>query len=427
MFKRRATLDSTTQSRPNLPPPILPTQTPTVENSFSQNILKRIPSLHGTNSKSSRVKVPNSSNSSNDQFRPQAQAQPQQNISPSNSSINFARPSNDYSSHNNNNNGNYQQNYSNGNNNNNAAAVGGSSSYYNSLSRSTSTITTQSFQQAPPLHQHNQNSYTSNRNANQHRSSSQSIASLYPSSAYTTSPPPVPTIPSIPKSHSLPNIRKIHKLLTCYNLICIGSKSTGKTAFIKTLIRNLALVKSSHEKDALNRIEAFGNQKLLNSGAGKKSEIINLEIVTDAKEKINLSIVDTVGLDVQSGNSIGSIGHEMELERQLDALMRIIEDRFQDSLAAVSIFCFSSLLRCIIDLSYHVYRKMRLSVMPQQKFKIVISTCVYISFIPVLSLSDVPSILLLLFQHLVTHQNKCHHPLILPLFQLLQKLFQCHL
>lgn len=329
MFKRRATLDSTTQSRPNIPTPILPS--PTVESSFTQNILKRVPSLHSNsnsnNSRSSRVKVPSSNTSSETPI-----------ISTSTSNINFARPSGDYSSirsnnnnnnnnnhhhqNNNNNNGNYQESYNN-------VGGGSSNSNYNSLSRSTSTINTQSYQQVQPL--------PSNRNANQHRSSSQSIASLYPSSAYTISPPPLPT--SIPKSHSLPNIRRVHKLLTCYNLICVGAKLTGKTAFIKTLIRNLSLIKSSHEKDALNRIEAFGNnsnQTLINSGSNKKSEIINLEIVTDAKEKINLSIIDTIGLDVLTGNSIGSVNHEMELERQIDAIMRIIEDRFEESIAAVS-------------------------------------------------------------------------------------------
>ncbi|KAK4690750.1 hypothetical protein P7C70_g9498, partial [Phenoliferia sp. Uapishka_3] len=132
-------------------------------------------------------------------------------------------------------------------------------------------------------------------------SSTYSIASLYPSTV--ASPPPLPP-GGIPKSASLPNVRRSHKVPPTFNIIVVGAKKTGKTALIKTILGNLKLSGTAEMK---GRVERFG----LVSGRGfgqepkvartVKAQAVSVDVVQGRQEKFTLTCIDTVGLDIPMG------------------------------------------------------------------------------------------------------------------------------
>ncbi|KAM0748337.1 hypothetical protein T439DRAFT_328318 [Meredithblackwellia eburnea MCA 4105] len=202
--------------------------------------------------------------------------------------------------------------------------------------------------------------------------STYSIASLYPSPALS---PPTPAVPfSIPKSASLPNVRRSQKLPPTFNIIVVGAKNTGKTSWIRTVLGNVNLVPSGvavvsgaasgDDKTETNTstVEKFGmvGDKI---GRTVKSQSITVDVLSAASvtksqsrgarlgraragsvsassingvaagDKFSLTCVDTVGLDVPLGPEV-RVGDELEVERQLGATLRMIEARFDETLRA---------------------------------------------------------------------------------------------
>ncbi|SCZ88497.1 BZ3500_MvSof-1268-A1-R1_Chr10-2g02979 [Microbotryum saponariae] len=158
----------------------------------------------------------------------------------------------------------------------------------------------------------------------------------------------------VTKSSSTPNfVRRSHRVAPPLNLIVVGAKSTGKTGWIRTFLGNLEL--GSDAPKSRESIRNFGiGDPSSRRGAKRKGKIvptwqtqtISIEVIGPHNEKIALTCVDTVALD-RSDEEDGVKGmsplsrgwsalDEMKVERQLGKILRIVEERFDETLKAES-------------------------------------------------------------------------------------------
>ncbi|ORY76867.1 hypothetical protein BCR35DRAFT_305612 [Leucosporidium creatinivorum] len=164
-----------------------------------------------------------------------------------------------------------------------------------------------------------------------------SIASLYPSPTAGLNTPSTGGGGGIPKSASLPSIRRSHKIPPTLNVMVVGARGTGKTSWIRTLLGNLDLAgtKGKGERAAgEERIAQFGAKE---GGRGKVERTKKLDSVTvdvlNRGERTSLTVVDTVGWEAALGG-LSNVAQELEMERQLSAVMRNVEGRFDETLKA---------------------------------------------------------------------------------------------
>lgn len=172
-----------------------------------------------------------------------------------------------------------------------------------------------------------------------------SIASMYPSKASAL--PPLTksrstsinstsaSLTPLPKSASLPNVRRAHKAAPTLNLLVAGPQRTGKTGFVRTFLRNVRLAGGAEvAARARERVEEFER------GAGRgvertgRVERVGVEVVEEG-ERTAVTVVDTPGLKGCYGTS-RSMADEMEMERQVEEIVRMVEARFEETLAVVS-------------------------------------------------------------------------------------------
>lgn len=147
---------------------------------------------------------------------------------------------------------------------------------------------------------------------------------------------------------SLPNVRKSLKAPPTFNLIVVGAERSGKTSFVKTLLENLELsegIKGDNGGEMMQRIREFGMMKTTTTTGGRKLnktrkiESISVECV-ERGEKLGITVIDTPGL---------KRGDKRQVERQLEEIVKLIEDRFDETLKAVRfllLFSFFPLVFC---------------------------------------------------------------------------------
>ncbi|KDE06851.1 hypothetical protein MVLG_02887 [Microbotryum lychnidis-dioicae p1A1 Lamole] len=158
----------------------------------------------------------------------------------------------------------------------------------------------------------------------------------------------------VTKSSNTSNfVRRSHRVAPPLNLIVVGAKSTGKTGWIRTFLGNLEL--GSDAPKSRESIRNFGiGDSASRKGAKRKGKIvptrqtqtISIEVIGPHNEKVALTCVDTVALD-RSDEEEGVKGlsplsrgwnalDEMKVERQLGKILRIVEERFDETLKAES-------------------------------------------------------------------------------------------
>ena len=130
-------------------------------------------------------------------------------------------------------------------------------------------------------------------------SSTFSIASLYPSPATLPPPPSLPPL-GVPKSASLPNVRRAHKSPPTFNLIVVGAKKTGKTALVKTLLGNLAVLGNEDELARVARFGLVSGRQEPKVARTQKAQAVTVEVLGRG-DKFQLTVIDTVGLDIPMG------------------------------------------------------------------------------------------------------------------------------
>ncbi|SCV73684.1 BQ2448_6114 [Microbotryum intermedium] len=155
------------------------------------------------------------------------------------------------------------------------------------------------------------------------------------------------------KSTSTPNfVRRSHRVAPPLNLIVVGAKSTGKTGWIRTFLGTLELGAEASKSRA--SIRSFGMGESLRQSSRRMGKIlptretqtISVEVMGPHHEKIALTCVDTVALD-RSEEEEGGKGmspptrgwgalDELKVERQLAKVLRIVEERFDETLKAES-------------------------------------------------------------------------------------------
>ena len=173
-----------------------------------------------------------------------------------------------------------------------------------------------------------------------------SIASLYPSQSAgmpLLSKPRSDSIGStaaslaaMPKSASLPNVRRAHKVAPTLNLVVVGARRTGKTGFVRTFLASAKMAGGVEmAARARQRVDQFGTG---GRGGGvrrtARAESVTVD-VAESGERTTLSMLDTPGLVMFPGRSARS-GDEVEVDRQLGEIVRIVEAKFEETLALVS-------------------------------------------------------------------------------------------
>ncbi|KAL8290588.1 hypothetical protein RQP46_002846 [Phenoliferia psychrophenolica] len=162
-------------------------------------------------------------------------------------------------------------------------------------------------------------------------SSSFSIASLYPSpsAALTPPTPELPPISTMPKSASLPNVRRSQRVPPTFNLICVGAKKTGKTALVKTLLANLSLAGTVEDRARADRFGLVSARQEPKVARTTRAQAVSID-VQGRGDKFNLTVIDTVGLDIPMSEA--RVGDELDVERQMSGILRTIEARFDETL-----------------------------------------------------------------------------------------------
>lgn len=164
-----------------------------------------------------------------------------------------------------------------------------------------------------------------------------SIASLYPSPTAGLS---TPSSASVRPSASLPNVRRSQKIPPSLNIMVVGARNTGKTSWIRAFLGNADLAGTAgrgQRKEAEERIATFG---VARGGRGtmvertRSLESMTVEVMNRG-EKMSLTVVDMAGWETSLGGS-SSVAEELEVERQLNGVIRNIEGRFDETLKAVS-------------------------------------------------------------------------------------------
>lgn len=159
-------------------------------------------------------------------------------------------------------------------------------------------------------------------NSQKHRS----IASLYPSPSSSSA--------TLPTSISLPNVRKSLKAPVRFNVVVMGARETGKTAMIRTILETLQFQKAT-AATMQSKVADFVGKATTATKPTTREQEISIDCVVAAGEKINLNIIDTVGLEVPF--SVGRGGDELEVYRQIGAMVKNVEERFEQTLVEVSL------------------------------------------------------------------------------------------
>ncbi|KAK4685067.1 hypothetical protein P7C73_g5090, partial [Tremellales sp. Uapishka_1] len=112
------------------------------------------------------------------------------------------------------------------------------------------------------------------------------------------------------------------KLVNRLNVAVVGGKAVGKTSFIHLLLDSLVENPSSL---------AASDIRVMQHRATRKFEPRSTMVTCQEFEKTSLWIVDTPGLEVGSDLSSSNI-KERERHRGIDALVRMLEERFTETL-----------------------------------------------------------------------------------------------
>lgn len=141
--------------------------------------------------------------------------------------------------------------------------------------------------------------------------------------------PSVDLLSSLSTSTSLPNVRKAIRLPPTLNLVVVGARGTGKTSWIKTLLGTVktSTLEDSHKSHSFGTSRSTGNVARTRQTAEVKSELL-----LESGEKLALTVRDTVGLEIPF--EAGRTGDALEVERQVGAIVRDIEDRFEATIAS---------------------------------------------------------------------------------------------
>ncbi|KAL4251229.1 TRAFAC class TrmE-Era-EngA-EngB-Septin-like GTPase superfamily protein [Abortiporus biennis] len=112
---------------------------------------------------------------------------------------------------------------------------------------------------------------------------------------------------------------------TTFNIMVVGAQGTGKTSLLRLLL-NTADISPTATADQKAKIERFSR------GSPKRTETIqtaSVEICESKYDRLLLTVIDTPGLDFQSG-------HELKLERQVTSIVKHMDTQFSDTLSEES-------------------------------------------------------------------------------------------
>lgn len=196
----------------------------------------------------------------------------------------------------------------------------------------------------PPLPQNNSNGYSQlpyaapgPSTASSRSARTQSISSLYPSPT-ATGVPPLPSFASnLPKSVSLPNVRRAHKQAPPFTIVLAGARRTGKTSWLNCLLGNVTLAGgSSAERESRGKIREFNKDNAAVGARARRRDQSTLSIeIVERGEKIALNVIDTEGLDIPLASE--RRGDDYAADLQVQSIVKLVEERFEESLKAVSL------------------------------------------------------------------------------------------
>jgi hypothetical protein len=136
--------------------------------------------------------------------------------------------------------------------------------------------------------------------------------------------------------------KRIARLPPTFNLVVAGPISTGKTAYLKTLLSQSDLPSSTTQetKEAIARFGCTAQGRLR---ATQDWTTLNLEVM-EKGERLNLTVHDTPGFE------LSSFGDDFGAEMLVNEVLKNVEMRYSDSLQSES-----QLVRTKSTVDHHVH------------------------------------------------------------------------
>ena len=119
--------------------------------------------------------------------------------------------------------------------------------------------------------------------------------------------------------------RRIVRVPPKFNLMVAGGQGTGKTSFLKLLLNTCDISPTAADTEVA-AVKKFTDVKTRHT---KSLRSISVEVCEERHERVQLTVIDTVGFVFQEGR-------ELELERGVQSVVKYLDAQYAETMGEVS-------------------------------------------------------------------------------------------